>query len=49
MQQRTCTYSALTYTLDPWGGVKGQNIFFLKVVMLHIKLVGMEHTVHTST
>ena len=24
------------------GGVKGQNIFLLKVVMLHIKLKGME-------
>ena len=27
-----------------WDGVKGQNIFFsLKVVMLHIKFMGMEH------
>ena len=31
------------HTLDPWGGVKGQNNFFLKVVILHIKLKGMEH------
>ena len=37
------TYSILTPTLDPWGGVKGQNIFFFrKVVMLHIELIGME-------
>ena len=28
------------HTLDPWAGVKSQNIFFLKVVMLHIKLEG---------
>ena len=41
----TCnTYSLLTHTRDPWGGVKGQTIFTLKVVMLHIKLEGgMEH------
>ena len=40
----TCKpYSVLTHTLDPWGGIKGQNIFFLKVVKLHIKLIGMEH------
>ena len=27
----------------PDEGSKGKNIFFLKVVMLHIKLKGMEH------
>ena len=31
------------HTLDPWVRIKGQNIFSLKVVMLHIKLKGMEH------
>ena len=35
-------YSVLTHTLDAWGGVKGHN-YFLKVVMLHIRLTGMEH------
>ena len=43
MQQHASTYSVLTGTLDPWGGVKGQTLFFLKVVMLHIKSIGMEH------
>ena len=33
--------SVLTQTLGSWGWVKGQNIL-LKVVMLHIKLKGME-------
>ena len=42
MQQHARTYSVLTHTLDPWGGVKDQTIFFLKVVMLHIKISGME-------
>ena len=28
MQQDASTYSILTHTIDPWGGVKGQNIFF---------------------
>ena len=28
MQQHTSTYSVLTHTLDPWGGVKSQNIVF---------------------
>ena len=28
MQQYATTYSVLTHTLDPWGGTKGQNIFF---------------------
>ena len=32
---------ASTYTHSPTLGVKGQT--FLKVVMLHIKLMGMEH------
>ena len=34
-------YFALTLTLDPWGQVK--RSFFLKIVMLHIKLTGMKH------
>ena len=29
--------------LDPRDGVKRSNHFFLKVVMLHIKLKGIEH------
>ena len=37
-------YFAHRYTLDPGGGVKrSNNIFFLKVVMLHIKLKAIEH------
>ena len=43
MQQLASTYSVLTHTLGPLGGIKGQNIFFLKVVMVHIKFMGMEH------
>ena len=42
MQNYATIYSVVLRTLDHWGGVKGQNIFFLKVVMLHIKLNGME-------
>ena len=85
-EHNTSTYSVLTHTLDLWGGVKCQNIFFaesshvayqinvngaqstiqapipylhtpstpgvgqkvetfflLKVVMLHMKLKGIEH------
>ena len=38
MQQDASTYSVLTHTHYPWEGAKGQNIFALKVVMLHIKL-----------
>ena len=37
MQQHASTYSVLTHTLDPWGGVKGQNNFFSEVVMLHFR------------
>ena len=33
-------YSVHKYTLDPWVRSKGQNFFFLNVVMLHIKLKG---------
>ena len=40
IEHHASTYSVLTHTLNPWGGVKGQNNFFLKVVMLHIKLGG---------
>ena len=32
---------ALTYTLGSFGGVRGQTITFLYMVMLHIKLEGM--------
>ena len=28
---------------NPWVGSKGQNMFLLKIDMLHIKLNGMEH------
>ena len=31
------------HTLDPWGWVKRSNIFFLNVVMLHIKLKGKKY------
>ena len=41
MQQYWCKYFAHRHTLDPGGGVK--TFFFLKVVMLHTKLKGMEH------
>ena len=42
MQQHASTYSILPHTLDPWGGIKDQNILFsLKVVMLYIKLMRM--------
>ena len=37
------TFSVHTYNLDPWVGVKGQDIVFvLKVDMLHIQLKEME-------
>ena len=26
MEQHACTYSVLIHTIDPWGGVNGQNI-----------------------
>ena len=42
MQQHASAYSVLHTPSNPLGGVKGQNIFF-KVVMLSIKLKGMEH------
>ena len=42
MQQHASTYSVLTHTLNPWGEVIGQTRFFLRVVMLHIKLKGVE-------
>ena len=40
MQQHASAYSTHLRTFDPWGEVKIH--FFLKVVMLHIKLIGME-------
>ena len=43
IEHHASTYSVLTDTLEAWGGVKGQNIFFLKVVMLHIKLKAIKH------
>ena len=43
MQQHGSTYFARRHILDPGMGSKGQNIFFLKEVMLHIKLKGMGH------
>ena len=44
MQQHGSKYFAQGHTLDAGGGVKRSNhIFFLKVVMLHIKLKGFEH------
>ena len=33
-------FSVVLHTLDHWRGSKGQSIFFLKMVMLHIKLKG---------
>ena len=48
MQQHASTYYALTHTLEPWGlGQRSKH--FLKVVMLHIKLKGMEHRAHATT
>ena len=50
MQQHGSKYFAHRHTLNPGGGggggggVKRSNHFFLKVVvMLHIKLKGIEH------
>ena len=40
MQQHGSKYFAHRHT---GVGSKGQTIFFLKVVMLHIKLKGIEH------
>ena len=45
MEQHACTYSVLIHSIDPWGGVNGQNI----LVMLHIKLKGMDHIDYAST
>ena len=28
IEHHASTYSVLTYTLDPWGGIKGQHILF---------------------
>ena len=42
MQQHGSIYFACSHGLDPGVGSKGQNICFLKVVVLHIKLKGME-------
>ena len=41
LEYHASTYSVLKHHQLP-DGVQGQNIFF-KVVMLHIKLMGMEH------
>ena len=43
MQQDASKYSVLTHTLDPWDVVNIRNFFFLKEVMLLIKLMGMEN------
>ena len=42
MQQDASTYSVFTHTFDPWGTSNTKTIYFLKVVMLHIKLIEME-------
>ena len=49
IEHHASTYSVLTDTLETWGGLKFKTFFFLKVVMLHIKLKGIEHRAHTST
>ena len=43
MQYNGRNYFANRHTLDPGGGVKTPNHFFLKVAMLHIRLEGIEH------
>ena len=48
MQQHVITYFVFTHTLDPWGP-KVKTTFFLKLVMLHIKLMGMEHRASTNS
>ena len=47
VEHNAITYSVLTHTLDPWVGSKVKNIFFLNVVMLHIKLKKKTLTLHT--
>ena len=42
-QQHGSKYFAHRHTFDLGGGVKRSNHFFLKVVMLHVKLKGIEH------
>ena len=41
MQQHGCKYFARSHTLGP--GVGSEGHFLLKVVLLHIKLKGLEH------
>ena len=41
MQLHGSKYFVLTHTLDP--GVESKQLILLKVVMLHIRLKGMEH------
>ena len=43
MQQYASMHSVLTPTHSTPGLGQGLKFFFLKVVMLHIKLIGMEH------
>ena len=43
MQQHGSKYFACRHTLDPGVGVKRLKHVSLKVVMMHIKLKGMEH------
>ena len=48
IEHRESSYSFLTHTISPWGRVKRSTIFFLKVVMLHIKLKGKQCRQHAS-
>ena len=43
IEHHASTWSILTRTLDPWGGVKMSKHFLLKVVILHIKFKGKKH------
>ena len=43
MQQQASANSVLSHTRNPLEGVKSQNIFSLEKVIIHIKLIGMEH------
>ena len=45
MEQRAPRKLTLHTSSAPWVGSKGQNMFFLKVVMLPIKLKGMKQSV----